>query len=181
MKSLLENDELNGSSSNGVSSTSEDLPFDLEQIENSKWQLTKLKPIHKQVASLAAQGLKNIEIAKIIGITPEYVSMLLRQPLVKDHVMQICETVGTRLEALFETSVDVIAETMVTGSEKGRLQAARLQLEATKRIGRFEQNSGLERSSSDRLAELAERLILLQSNVRKGKLFNEDGQELTEA
>ncbi len=70
---------------------------------------------------------------------------------------------------------------MVTGSEKGRLQAARLQLEATKRIGRFEQNSGLERSSSDRLAELAERLILLQSNVRKGKLFNEDGQELTEA
>jgi DNA-binding NarL/FixJ family response regulator len=154
---------------------------DLDQIESSKWQLTKLKPMHKQVASLCAQGLKNVEIARIVGITPEYVSMLLRQPLVKAHVMEMCDVVGTRLEALFEKSVDVIAETLESGSEKGRLAAARLQLEATKRIGRPDPNAGLDRGQTDRLANLAERLLSLQSNVRQGKTFNENGQEITDA
>lgn len=155
--------------------------LDLDAIESSKWQLTKLKPLHKQVASLSAQGLKNTEVAQIVGITPEYVSMLLRQPLVKEYVAQMCEVVGVRLEALFEKSVDVIAETMVNGSEKGRLQAARLQLEATKRIGRPDPNAGLDRGQGDRLAALADRLLALQSNVRQGKTFNENGQEITDA
>lgn len=155
--------------------------LDLDAIESSKWQLTKLKPMHKQVASLTAQGLKNKEVASIVGITPEYVSMLLRQPLVKEYVAQMCEVVGVRLEALFEKSVDVIAETLENGSEKGRLQAARLQLEATKRIGRPDPNAGLDRGQGDRLAALAERLLALQSNVRQGKTFNENGQEITDA
>ncbi len=159
----------------------EDSDPDLEQIEANKWQLTKLKPMHKQVASLAAQGLKNVEIASIIGITPEYVSMLLRQQLVKEHVAQMCEVVGVRLESLFEKSVDVIAETMINGTEKGRLTAARLQLEATKRIGRPDPNAGLDRSQGDRLAALADRLLALQTNVRQGKTFNENSEEITDA
>jgi hypothetical protein len=154
---------------------------DLDAIEGKGWQLTKLKPMHKQVASLCAQGLKNKEIAALVDITPEYVSMLLRQPLVKEYIAQMCEVVGTRMEALFEKSVDVIADVMENGNNKERLGAARLQLEATKRIGRPDPNAGLDRGQGDRLAALADRLLALQTNVRQGKTFNENGQEITDA
>jgi hypothetical protein len=146
-----------------------------------KWEMKKLKPLHKQVASLCAQGMKNVQIAELTGITPEYVSMLLRQPLVKEYIAEMCEVVGTRMEALFEKSVDVIADVMDNGSNKERIAAARLQLEATKRIGRPDPNAGLERSGADRLERLANRLIELQSGVRAGRTFNENGQEITDA
>ncbi len=154
----------------------------MEAVESSSgsWELKELKPMHKQVASLVAQGMKNVEVAQICNITPEYVSMLLRQPLVRTYIAEMCEVVGTRLEALFEKSVEVIAETMKSGSNGDKLKAARLQLEATKRIGRPDPNAGLDRGNVDRLERLAERLISLQSGVRQGRTFNEQGQEITD-
>jgi len=159
------------------------LTSDSDELEGvgEKWEMKKLKPMHMQVASLCAQGLRNVEIAGIVGITPVYVSMLLKQPLVKEYIAEMCEVVGVRLEALFEKSVDVIAETMVNGTEKGRLAAARLQLEATKRIGRPDPNAGMERTGADRLERLANRLIDLQSGIRAGRTFSENGQEITDA
>jgi Bacterial regulatory proteins, luxR family. len=152
-----------------------------EAPEKVKWELKKLKPQHMQVASLIAQGMKNIEVAAICGITPEYVSMLLGQPLVKAYIQDMCEVVGVRMEALFAQSVDVIAETMKSGTEGGKLKAARLQLEATKRIGRVDPNVGGNGSNIERLEQLAERILALQSNVRKGHTFNENGQEIIDA
>lgn len=146
-----------------------------------KWTLRELKPVHKQVASYVAQGLKNVEIAQLCNITPEYVSMLLRQPLVREYIAEMCDVVGVRLEALFEQSVDVIADTMQHGTANEKLKAARLQLEATKRIGRPDPNAGLERGSVDRLEQLADRLLALQSNIRKGNLYDEKGTEISEA
>ncbi len=157
---------------------SEETFDDLEGSEQGKWELKQLKPLHKNVASLVAQGLKNVEVAAMCNITPEYVSMLLRQPLVREYVAEMCEITGTRLEALFEKSVEVIAETMRSGSNGDKLKAARLQLEATKRIGRPDPNAGLDRGNVDRLERLADRLIALQSGVRQGRVFNEQGQEI---
>jgi hypothetical protein len=158
-----------------------DVELDELSAASPKWELKQLKPQHKQVAALLAQGMKNVEVAQIVGITPEYVSMLLRQPLVKEYVGQMCEVVGVRLESLFEQSVEVIAETMRSGSNADKLRAARLQLEATKRIGRIDPNVGGNGANVERLEKLAERLISLQSNVRKGHTFNEDGSEVQEA
>lgn len=160
--------------------TAEDFPDDTGE-GLPQWQLKKLKPLHKQVASLTAQGFKNVEIAGMVGITPEYVSMLLRQPLVKAYVNEMNSHVETRMEALFEQSVDVIASTMKDGSNADKLKAARLQMEATKRIGRPDPNAHLGESNVDRLTLLAERLIQLQSGVRRGGTFDENGQEITDA
>lgn len=139
------------------------------------WQMKKLKPIHKNVASLLAQGAKNIVISKMLDITPEYVSMLSRQPLMQDYIRQMCAHTGLRLEALFEKSVDVIAETLRDGSESGRLKAARLQLEATKRIGRGDGPPPSGAGSEERLLKLAERLIFLQSGQRPPGLYDAEG------
>lgn len=146
------------------------------------WQMKKLKPKHKQIASLLAQGARNIDIAKMIGVTPEYVSMLTRQPLMQSYIAEMCQHTGLRVEALFEKSVDVIADTLRTGTESGRLKAARLQLEVTKRIGRGEPLSNQGGGTEERLLKLAERLIFLQSGQRRlPGVFNEDGTEIQEA
>lgn len=141
------------------------------------WELKELKQVHKDVASLFAQGMKNVQIAQLCDITPEYVHMLLKQPLVKAYIAEMCEVVGTRMEALFVKSVDVIADTLEHGTEAGKLKAVRLQLEATKRIGSGN-GGGLVQPDTDRLVKLAERLIQLQTNVRTGRTFNQDGVEV---
>lgn len=146
---------------------------------SDKWELKELKPRHRQVAALASQGKRNTEIATIVGITPEYVSMLLRQPLVKQYVSALCDIADTQIEALYPKVVETIADVLECGSEKGRLQAARLQLEATRRIGRPDPAGRPgEVSAEERLEQLANRLKALQTGVRQGKTFNENGQEI---
>ena len=147
----------------------------------SGWQMKKLKPKHKQVASLLAQGAKNIEIAAMLQITPEYVSMLSRQPLMQAYIREMCQHTGMRLEALFDSSVNVIADTLRNGTESGKLKAARLQLEATHRIGRGDGPPQGGTSTEERLLILSQRLLLLQGARRPPGLYNEIGEEITEA
>ena len=149
--------------------------------EVGPWELTKLKPLHRDVASLVAQGHRNIDVARMLNITPQYVSMLLRQPLVKAYIGEMNEVVGARLEAMFEQSVNVMADVMKDGSHGDKIKAARLQLEATKRIGRPDPLAGMLSPDLDRLEKLAERLIGLQSGIRQGGTFNEAGEEFVDA
>ena len=132
-----------------------------------RWELKKLKPVHQQVAALVAQGLTNVKIASMCGITPQYITMLMNQPLFRQYLQEKCEAVGVRMEALFEQSVEVIANTLQNGSEGGKLKAARLQLEATKRIGRGEVNIVDGAGTADRLERLAARLIQLNDRSRQ--------------
>lgn len=147
-----------------------------DYVAASKWELKELKPMHRQVASLVAQGMRNVDVATLVGITPEYVCMLLRQPLVQAYVAEISAVANTRLEAMFEKSVEVIADVLEGGTEKGKLAAVRLQLEATKRIGRPDPSARPGEANTDRLEKLAERLIMLQSGVRQGLI--KPGEEI---
>jgi hypothetical protein len=149
------------------------------EAQSPQWELSELKPKHLQVCSLLAQGFKNVDVAKMVGITPEYVSMLLRQPLIKSEIARIAEIAGTRLEALFEQSVDVIAEVMANGNHGDQLKAVRLQLEATKRIGRPDVNPRNPVDATDRLEALSHRLIDLLGS-RQGRIFDESGKEITD-
>lgn len=99
------------------------------------FQLKKLKPKHRQVAALLAQGVGRAEVAAITGITPEYVSMLARQPLFMEYVKQLTEFTDVRLQALYDKSVDVLADTLVAGSEDARLRAAGMVMKATGKEG----------------------------------------------
>jgi hypothetical protein len=151
---------------------------DVVEAASPKWILKELKPMHKQVCAFLAQGMKNVDVARLCQITPEYVWMLTQQPLVKQYIAQMSEVAGTRLEAMFEKTVDVLAETMENGSESGKLKAVRLTLEATKRIGRPDPMANSQNVNTDRLEKLAERLLFLQSGVRQGRTFDEAGNEV---
>lgn len=139
----------------------------------SNWELDKLSPKHKQVAALMAQGMKNVDIAKLVGYTPEYIYVLSKQKKMKEYIAHMCEVAGTRLDALFVQSVEVIADTMANGSEAGKLKAARLQLEATKRLGRADTLT-VNVNPDERLAQLSSRLVGLFQSANS-ELYNEDG------
>lgn len=149
--------------------------------QTAGWQMKKLTQRHRQIASLLAQGLDRRTISKMIGVTPEYVTMLTKQPLMKQYINEMCEHVGVRFEALFEKAVDVIAETMTNGTEAGKLKAARLQLEGTKRIGRPDLAPKDVGVVTDRLEQLAQRLLYLQSGKHPPGVYSENGEQISEA
>jgi hypothetical protein len=96
--------------------------------------------------------------------------MLLKQPLIKQEIARICEIAGTRLEAMFDKSVDVIADVLENGSHADKMKAVRVHGELTKRIGRPDPYGGPPVDSSKRLEVLAERLtgLLDKANMRVG-------------
>jgi hypothetical protein len=149
--------------------------------EKVGWQMKKLTPRHKQIASLLAQGAKRQEIAAAMQVTPEYVTMLQKQPLMKDYIREMCEVVGVRFEALFAQSVEVISEVMKSGSDANKLKAARLQMEGTGRVGSRDRRPSGESGAESRLEKLAERLLYLQSGKRAPGVYSENGEAITDA
>ncbi len=147
------------------------------------WTLKTLKPKHKQVCQLLVQGIKRETIAAIVGVTPEYVTMLAKQPLVLGYMKDQCSAAEMQLDAMFSSSVTAIGEVLVAGNATEKLKAARLQMEATKRIGSGSGQIAPEReSTSDRLLRLQERLLgLLEKSNRPGdnaRVINEEGDVL---
>lgn len=103
--------------------------------------LKRLSEKHKQVASLLAQGCGRSDISKMMKITPEYVTMLSKQPLFQAHLKEIVAFVDTRMQALYEKSVDVLGSSMQTGSEDTKLRAAQAVLKAVGKDGSQEKTT----------------------------------------
>jgi len=157
----------------------EDEPTQVIPGETVAWELKKLKPMHLQDCALLAQGMKNIEVAALCGVTKEYVCMLLRQPLIKQEIARVAEITGARLELMFEKSVDVIADAMDKGTHSEKLKAARLHGELTKRIGRPDPYATSANVPDDRLEKLASRLEGLLTTT-KSNLYDETGSPIFE-
>jgi hypothetical protein len=141
------------------------VPTQVMEVTNEPWELKKLSPSHKTAAALLAQGVDRRTIAEVTDFTPEYITMLGRQPLFREYIRDMNKFTEARLDALFEKSVDVIHENMMAGGELG-LKAAKLQLEATGRVGRF-QTTTPQQGGEDRLETLAERLVELLHHQRR--------------
>ncbi len=139
-----------------------DLPE--EEEDKTGWVMKSLKPKHKQICSLLAQGLPRGTIAQIIGVTPEYISMLANQKLMQDYIKDLAKVADLQLEAMYVKTVEVIGETLENGNHKEKMQAARLQMEATRRIGSKSIEPEKLIDTNSRLAKLAERLLFLQGS-----------------
>lgn len=155
----------------------------LAEREGKKWEMKELKPWHKQLCSLLAQGIDRQTIAQILDCTPEYVSMLAGQKKIKEYVAEMCSFAQLQLEAQFTTAVTAIGDTLANGNHKEKMQAARLQAELTHRIG---SGSGVPQEIVDtnsRLARLAERLLYLQgkqgtdADIIDGEIIHENAEE----
>ena len=139
---------------------------------DEKYQLQKLSPKHKEALSLLAQGTPRPVIEQITGVGAEYLTWLLRQPVCKEYLQGLTEYADARLAALYDKSVDVIAEGMAVGNTDEKLKAAKLQLEAIGKVGRQRDPVGTA-PSPDRLRQLAERLVSLLQTTRNRTLEGE--------
>lgn len=140
----------------------EDMPPASEMVQaEGAYQLKELKPKHRNVLSLVAQGVNRGQIAQICDITPEYVSMLCKMPICKQYIAGLNEVVALQLEGMFGKSVEAISDALDNGSVEEKLKGARLQLEATKRLGRPADIVPQTSSTEERLLRLSERLTSL--------------------
>ena len=114
--------------------------MEMEQLEpveeRTPVELKKLQQWHKTALSLLAQGLGRGAIAEACDCTPEYITMLAKQPVCQAYLKEMQEFADTRFQALTEQSVEAIADTLVNGGIEEKLKAARLQMEATGRVGK---------------------------------------------
>lgn len=137
----------------------------LPVASGDEWQLKTLSPKHKQAMALLAQGLDRVSIAEYCQFTPEYITMLARQPLCRAYLKEMSDYADAQLVGLSEASVGAIADTLRLGTADERLKAARLQMEATGRIGRGRPDENV--AVPGQLEALAERLTSLLSKARK--------------
>lgn len=151
---------------------------DLDLPSQRKIQLKELSPKHKQVAALLAQGVDRETIGVAVQYEPEYVTWLGGDPLFRQYVREMGKLAETRLEAMFEQAVDVIASEMRSGGENA-LKAARMQMEATGRIGKERRDSSDEQPP-DYLEHLAGRLVKLLNTQRQGVTYEAEVIPATE-
>lgn len=138
------------------------LPVSTRQV-----QLKELSPKHKTVAALLAQGVDRVSCAAATDLDPNYITWLGGDPLFIMYVREMSKLAETRLEAMFTGSVDAIADQLQNGAGEDRLKAARLQMEATGRIGK-DRRSPDSSDAPDHLEVLAQRLTKLLSQHREG-------------
>lgn len=132
------------------------------------WVLKKLSQKHKHIVALHLQSVSRMDIGAICGCTPEYVSMLLRQPLVQAYLKETEAYMDERLRALQGKSIDAIESGLDSGDGELQLKAARLQLEAT---GKLKQVADKERSAEDVVADiLARATVVIGQNVQVNQI-----------
>lgn len=149
-------------------------------LPQRKVQLQELSPKHKLVAQLLSQGVGREEVAAAAGYAPDYITWLGGDPLFVEHVRAMSRLVDTHMEALYGKSVDVIADQMTFGAAEDKLKAARLQLEATGRIGKNYQPRGAGDGDGDRLSTLANRLINLLHEKQGERTYDGTAQVVSE-
>ncbi len=145
-----------------------------------KQQLAEIRVNHKQIASLLAQGESLATIESVTGYSPSYISTLLRDPLFKDYMRDKAEYVDAKIEMAYDKVADAIIDGLENGTIEDRLKSARLQLEITGRIGKGDRPNAAVESSVERLNSLADRLLALQSNVRRGATYEQEPIEVVQ-
>ena len=146
-----------------------------EEVEKKGWELKVLKPKHKQIASLLAQGCGRDEVAKICGCAPQHVNVLMKQEVFRNFLKDMTMTAEEMLNSQFVGAVEAIGDALRFGDVEERLKAARLQMEASGRLGN-RANIRKEQDTSDRLERLSHRLIdlLAASQPSTGRVIDEE-------
>ena len=124
--------------------------------------LKKLSNKHKQAIALVLQGMSRADVSEAVGFVPEYVTMLLQQPLAKEHIANVNRALDTQLEGLYGKSVEAISKGLNHQDPDVALRAAKVQMQAT---GRLEPQEGGKKTAEDVVSAI---LLGVNVNVRTG-------------
>jgi hypothetical protein len=99
------------------------------------WELKKLTTRHKRIVQLKLAGLERVDIARMVKCTPEYISMLLSQPLVKDYMTARQADIDADLRDLTGQAVNTLRSAMDSPDDKVALASAQTVLRANGKLG----------------------------------------------
>ena len=99
-----------------------------------RWELKRLSQKHRNIIALHAQCMSRTDIGQMCSCTPEYVSMVVAQPLAKQYLRELEQYMDSRLQAMYTKSVNVIDKGLDGDATDAQLKAARLQLEVTGKL-----------------------------------------------
>ena len=108
--------------------------------------LKKLTQKHKDMVVLSLQGLSRDKVAEVCGCTPEYVTMINKQPLARAYIADLEEHLDLRLRGMYERSLDAIKDGLTSPKISDRLAAAQIQMAAT---GKSELSSGKDSQTAE--------------------------------
>lgn len=104
----------------------------------SGYEPQKLNARHREMIRLHALGYKGVQIANILGVTPQNVYDTLNTPLAQAFLQEIEEArngsvqdVRERLQEISPLAVETVLDVMQNGSESNRLKAADKVLDKT--------------------------------------------------
>jgi hypothetical protein len=126
-----------------VRSTASSLPL---PPARNPFLLKKLTQKHKDMVVLSLQGLSRDKVAEVCGCTPEYVTMIARQPLAKAYIAELEEHMDLRLRGLYEKSIDAIQAGLASPKVSDKLAAAQIQMAA---VGKSELPAGKDNQTAE--------------------------------
>ena len=111
------------------------LPVVVPEASKPAWVLKKLTARHKRICALKMSGLAREDIATTCQCTPEYISMLMKQPLIVEYMGGLMKDVDDDLKHLTGQAVDTVRTMMGSGDDKVALSAAQTVLKANGKLG----------------------------------------------
>lgn len=144
----------NGSAGREAPGNISTVPF---PVPDTKWQPKRLTPKHRQILSLYAQGMKREEIGNFCHCTPALVTMLARTDIGRAYLQSIEETMDQRLRALYSKTIDAIDDQLCNGRGADKIAAAKLQLQATGKLGTRQEET-------ETAEDVIQRILALQIN-----------------
>lgn len=78
------------------------------------WILKELKPQHKHAAALLAQGVGRQVVGEAVGLAPEYITWLRRQPLFQAYLKELSAAHDSKIKQLFGRALDVLQDKLDT-------------------------------------------------------------------
>ena len=122
--------------------------------------LKKLTQLHKDAAVLSLQGLSREKVAEFCGRTPEWVTLICKQPLVKAYIADIEAHLDMKLRGMYEKSIDAIGAGLNSSKVSDKLAAAQLHLGT---IGKLKSNNVEGRESAE---DVVAAMLIQGSNVQ---------------
>lgn len=134
-------------------------PTPKPRLPNPKrWQPKRLSQKHKAALTLWAQGVKPIDVAAATGVGQVSLNLLVLSDLGRAFLHGLEELMDSRLKNMYTLSVDAIEDQLRNGSGENKLKAATLQMKATGKLGKGDE----ERESAE---DVIQRIFQINGNV----------------
>lgn len=110
--------------------------------DKPKWQLKKMTTRHRRIVQLKVAGLDRVDIAAQCKCTPEYISMLLSQDIVKAYLQTMYDDLDQDLKDLVGPAVNTMRTMLESPDDKVALTAATTVLRANGKLSPSDDGGG---------------------------------------